>query len=51
LDINKAKNRLGWEPHLSLDEALRYTFDWYRAYEKKENMHAMTMKQIKDYLN
>jgi CDP-glucose 4,6-dehydratase len=51
LDINKAKNRLGWEPHLSLDEALRYTFDWYRAYEKKENMHEFTVKQIKDYLN
>jgi CDP-glucose 4,6-dehydratase len=51
LDIHKAKDHLGWEPHLSLDEALRYTFDWYRAYEKKEDMHEVTMKQIKDYLN
>ena len=51
LDIHKAKDHLGWEPYLNLDEALQYTFDWYRAYEKKENMHAMTMKQINDYLN
>lgn len=51
LDIHKAKDQLGWEPHLCLDEALRYTYDWYRAYEKKENIYEITMKQIKDYLN
>jgi CDP-glucose 4,6-dehydratase len=51
LDIHKAKDQLGWEPRLSLDEALRYTSDWYRSHEKKENMHEVTIKQIKDYLN
>ena len=29
LDSSKAKDRLGWEPSLSLDDGLKLTIDWY----------------------
>ncbi|HYF20661.1 MAG TPA: hypothetical protein VEA40_22535, partial [Ramlibacter sp.] len=32
LDIRKAKERLGWEPRMSLDQGLRETIAWYRAH-------------------
>jgi dTDP-glucose 4,6-dehydratase len=30
-DITLAKNVLGWEPHVSFDEGLRRTLDFFRA--------------------
>lgn len=30
VDISKAKNLLGWQPPLSVDEGLKKTTDWYR---------------------
>lgn len=30
LDCGKARERLGWEPEVSLDEGIRRTLDWYR---------------------
>ena len=32
LDINKAREVLGWMPQISLDEGLRETARWYRGY-------------------
>ncbi len=32
LDANKARTRLGWTPRCHLDEGLRRTIDWYRAF-------------------
>lgn len=32
VDSTKARVRLGWRPRLGLDDALRLTADWYRAY-------------------
>lgn len=29
-DITRAKNLLGWEPRVNLDEGLRLTIDWFR---------------------
>ncbi|MDH5750450.1 MAG: CDP-glucose 4,6-dehydratase, partial [Rhodospirillales bacterium] len=32
LDCAKAFKELGWRPHLPLDDALRLSIDWYRAF-------------------
>jgi nucleoside-diphosphate-sugar epimerase len=29
-DIEKARNLLGWEPHIPLEEGLRLTIDYFR---------------------
>jgi nucleoside-diphosphate-sugar epimerase len=29
-DISKAKNLLGYEPKISVEEGLKRTFEWYR---------------------
>jgi dTDP-glucose 4,6-dehydratase len=31
-DITKAKEKLGWEPKVSLDEGLKRTIDWFREH-------------------
>ena len=30
-DISRARERLGWEPRVPLEEGLRRTIDWFRA--------------------
>jgi len=30
-DITRARDLLGWEPHVSVEEGLRRTIDWYRS--------------------
>ena len=32
LDASKARERLGWQPHYGMRDALRETVDWYREY-------------------
>jgi CDP-glucose 4,6-dehydratase len=36
LDATKARERLGWQAGFSLDEGLRRTIDWYRAFMADE---------------
>lgn len=50
LDCAKIKKRLGWKPKLNLDNALKLTGEWYKAQFEKQDLRAVTMKQIKDYL-
>ena len=40
-DISKAKNLLGWEPRVSLDEGLEKSVQWY-----VENQHWLKMVQV-----
>lgn len=50
LDSTKAQTLLGWSPQLTIDEAIRMTVEWYRAYaEGRENMRAFTERQIETY--
>ena len=50
LDIEKAKNTLGWKPTFDLDQNLRYTLDWYTAfYGDKEDMVIFTNAQIDSF--
>ena len=50
LDIHKAKERLGWQPVLTIDEALERTNGWYDAWRRKENMLALTIDQLNDFI-
>lgn len=49
LDWSKAAVRLGWQPALSLDQALELTTQWYRARLDGQPMRAFTLQQIQQY--
>lgn len=53
LDITKARTRLGWLPLLKLDEAIKWTVDWYKAAvsnTKSGALYDLTHEQIEDYV-
>jgi CDP-glucose 4,6-dehydratase len=49
LDTSKARTRLGWRPVLPIDPALRWTADWFLAWQQREDMQAVTLRQITEY--
>ncbi len=49
LDASLAHDALGWTPRLGLDEALRWTADWYRAQAAGGDARALTLGQIEAY--
>lgn len=49
LDAVKAASRLGWQPRLSLDTALDWLADWYRAEASGADVAALTWAQITRY--
>lgn len=49
LDCSKAHAELGWKPRLSLDTALEWVIDWYRAQVDGQDMRAVSLKQIEAY--
>ena len=50
LDNARARSALGWRPRLSLDTALDWTVEWYRAFvEAPANARRMTTEQIDRY--
>ena len=49
LDISKARNRLKWEPKLSLQDALRLVIEWYKHHQRGSDIRAMTTTQIRAY--
>ena len=49
LDWTKASEELGWRPELRLEAALQLTSEWYRAFQDKEEMRAVTCRQIEQY--
>jgi CDP-glucose 4,6-dehydratase len=51
LDCAKARNRLGWVPVTNLDDALRLTVTWYRAYADGADMRDATLGQIDTFLS
>jgi len=49
LDNSRAKSLLGWSPRWSLDEALRHTAEWYRAWYEKGDVYGLMQRQIEIY--
>lgn len=50
LDCSKTKGELGWEPKWGLEIALEKIIHWHRAFLAKDNMRALTLKQIDEYI-
>jgi len=49
LDATRAHTELAWQPRLNLETALHWLVDWYRAWQKDEDMHTFTLAQIAAY--
>ncbi|MBR6957392.1 MAG: CDP-glucose 4,6-dehydratase [Erysipelotrichaceae bacterium] len=50
LDSSKARQELDWKPKWSVEEAVKFSVEWYRALSKKEDLISLTDEQIKMYL-
>ena len=50
LDISKARNRLGWNPVMSIKKAVKTTVDWYKSYHEKD-MYRFCEQQIESYMS
>lgn len=51
LDCSKIKNRLGWRPHWRLDEAVKRTVEWSKAWLRGEDVRLVMNDQIIDFLD
>jgi CDP-glucose 4,6-dehydratase len=51
LDASKAKQRLGWRPRTDLATALKWTGQWYKAWNEGQDMRAVSQKQIDAFLS
>ena len=49
IDASKSRQTIGWSPRLSMKEAIRWTADWYRAFDDGRDMRAVTLSQIATY--
>ena len=49
LDCSKARTALGWTPRLTLETALDWTVEWYRASLAGEDVRDLTLAQIARY--
>jgi CDP-glucose 4,6-dehydratase len=49
LDASKAAATLSWHPALSLDDALEWIVQWYRAWDRREELGRLTRMQIERY--
>ena len=50
LDISKARNRLHWAPRWHLSAALDQIVTWHRAWRAGDDMRALCLSQIDNYL-
>lgn len=50
LDCSKARTRLGWRPRWNLNRTLDEIVTWYRAVGQNQDVRALTLGQITEYL-
>ena len=50
LDCSKIKSRLGWQPRWHIENALRETVAWAKAWRKDENIAEVMEEQVKKFL-
>ena len=46
LDCSKAKKRMGWVNHLSLDETIMSIVDWSKGFQDGQDIHTLCINQI-----
>lgn len=49
LDISKARQKLGWAPRWTLEQALSRITDWHKQWLNKQDMHDFCLQQIADF--
>lgn len=49
LDNTKSKALLGWKPKFQINEALRLTFEWYRAFTDGDDLKRISRAQIREF--
>ena len=50
LDISKAQSKLGWRPTWKLSNTLEKITDWHRAWLDQEDMQAVCLAEIEEYM-
>lgn len=50
LNWDKAAQQLDWIPVCDWERAIYYTVDWFKAFESKDDMYDVCVKQIESYL-
>ena len=51
LNCTKSRDYLSWAPKWGLEKAIQNIIDWYRAYQRGENMQEVSLQQIAQYQN
>lgn len=49
LDSSRARARLSWTPRWDLEEAIRRTVEWFRAYRDGRDMRVLSLEQISSF--
>ena len=49
LDSSRARQLLGWQPRWALDDCLQQSLDWHLAWQRGDDMRAMTLAQLAGY--
>jgi CDP-glucose 4,6-dehydratase len=51
LDCSKARQYLNWTPEWSLEQAIENITQWQSSYQRQNDMHEISLKQIAAYQN
>lgn len=49
LDCGKARSGLGWKPRLDIDDAVKFTVDWYKGWSEGKDVFDITNRQIEAF--
>lgn len=49
LDCSKLKNVFGWNPVWHIDDTVKATVEWYKAWNNSEDLNKITERQIKQF--